>query len=260
MGLRRGWVLKGDFSKFFYTLLHSYCYETARRALKWLKDPELIDFAEWLLWLIIDSTPDPGIPIGNQSSQLLALLYLDAFDHWLRDDRGLVYGRYMDDFYIIHSDKLLLRQILKEIEAYIKPLGLRLNGKTQILPLKNGIDFLGFHTYLTQTGKVVRKVRAKSIDNMKRKIRKFRGLVDSGKMTLDSVVQSYASWTGHISHGNTYHLRQNMDAYFFSYFPELKPSPKGDTTHGPKTEQPRKQVEGQVRQPVRQPDRLDRGR
>lgn len=172
-----GWVLKGDFSKFFYTLLHSYCYETARRALKWLKDPELIDFAEWLLWLIIDSTPDPGIPIGNQSSQLLALLYLDAFDHWLRDDRGLVYGRYMDDFYIIHS-----------------------------------------------------------------------------------VVQSYASWTGHISHGNTYHLRQNMDAYFFSYFPELKPSPKGDTTHGPKTEQPRKQVEGQVRQPVRQPDHLDRGR
>ena len=255
-----GWVLKGDFSKFFYTLLHSYCYETARRALKWLKDPELIDFAEWLLWLIIDSTPDPGIPIGNQSSQLLALLYLDAFDHWLRDDRGLVYGRYMDDFYIIHSDKLLLRQILKEIEAYIKPLGLRLNGKTQILPLKNGIDFLGFHTYLTQTGKVVRKVRAKSIDNMKRKIRKFRALVDSGKITLDSVVQSYASWTGHISHGNTYHLRQNMDAYFFSYFPELKPSPKGDTTHGPKTEQPRKQVEGQVRQPVRQPDRLDRGR
>lgn len=161
---------------------------------------------------------------------------------------------------LTQADKLLLRQILKEIEAYIKPLGLRLNGKTQILPLKNGIDFLGFHTYLTQTGKVVRKVRAKSIDNMKRKIRKFRGLVDSGKMTLDSVVQSYASWTGHISHGNTYHLRQNMDAYFFSYFPELKPSPKGDTTHGPKTEQPRKQVEGQVRQPVRQPDRLDRGR
>ena len=137
---------------------------------------------------------------------------------------GLVYGRYMDDFYIISSDKLLLREILKRIEEYIKPLGLRLNGKTQIFPLKNGIDFLGFHTYLTSTGKVVRKVRAKSIDNMKRKIRKFRGLVDRGKLTLESVSQSYASWTGHISHGNTYHLRQNMDAYFFAYFPELKPT------------------------------------
>ena len=219
-----GWVLKGDFSKFFYTLLHAVCFEKARKALAFLSDEELIDFVEWLLWIVIDSTPDPGIPIGNQSSQLLALLYLDDFDHWLRDDLGLVYGRYMDDFYIISSDKLLLREILKRIEEYIKPLGLRLNGKTQIFPLKNGIDFLGFHTYLTSTGKVVRKVRAKSIDNMKRKIRKFRGLVDRGKMTLESVSQSYASWTGHISHGNTYHLRQNMDAYFFAYFPELKPT------------------------------------
>ena len=44
-------------------------------------------------------------------------------------------------------------------------------------------------------------------------IRKFRGLVDRGKMTLESVGQSYASWTGHISHGNTYHLRQNIPIF-----------------------------------------------
>ena len=254
-----GWVLKGDFSKFFYTLLHVVCFDKARKALASLSDEELIDFVEWLLWLIIDSTPDPGVPIGNQSSQLLALLYLDGFDHWLRDDLGLVYGRYMDDFYIISSDKLLLREILKQIRAYIEPLGLRLNGKTQIFPLKNGIDFLGFHTYLTSTGKVVRKVRAKSIDNMKRKIRKFRGLVDRKKMTLESVAQSYASWTGHISHGNTYHLRQSMDAYFFAYFPELKPSPKGEKPYASETRQPPKQGQDQVRQPLRRADHLDQG-
>lgn len=254
-----GWVLKGDFSKFFYTLLHAVCFEKARKALAFLSDEELIDFVEWLLWIVIDSTPDPGIPIGNQSSQLLALLYLDDFDHWLRDDLGLVYGRYMDDFYIISSDKLLLREILKRIEEYIKPLGLRLNGKTQIFPLKNGIDFLGFHTYLTSTGKVVRKVRAKSIDNMKRKIRKFRGLVDRGKMTLESVSQSYASWTGHISHGNTYHLRQNMDAYFFAYFPELKPTERRqDSCLKPLEALPTRQ--NQVRQPLRRADHLDQGR
>ena len=254
-GSADGWVLKADVHHYFASIRHDILKQDVRELLDDERSLALTD-------LIIDSTPgNVGIPIGNQSSQVFALLYLNKLDHLMKEGfRFRYYGRYMDDFYIIHSDKLLLRQILKEIEAYIKPLGLRLNGKTQILPLKNGIDFLGFHTYLTQTGKVVRKVRAKSIDNMKRKIRKFRGLVDSGKMTLDSVVQSYASWTGHISHGNTYHLRQNMDAYFFSYFPELKPSPKGDTTHGPKTEQPRKQVEGQVRQPVRQPDRLDRGR
>lgn len=254
-----GWVLKGDFSKFFYTLLHAVCFDKARKALASLSDEELIDFVEWLLWLIIDSTPDPGVPIGNQSSQLLALLYLDDFDHWLRDGLGLVYGRYMDDFYIISSDKLLLREILKKIRAYIEPLGLRLNGKTQIFPLKNGIDFLGFHTYLTSTGKVIRKVRAKSVDNMKRKIRKFRGLVDRNKMTLESVAQSYASWTGHISHGNTYHLRRNMDAYFFAYFPELKPSPKGEKPYASETRQPPQQGQDQVRQPLRRADYLDQG-
>ena len=165
----------------------------------------------------------------------------------------------MDDFYIIHSDKLLLRQILKEIEAYIKPLGLRLNGKTQILPLKNGIDFLGFHTYLTQTGKVVRKVRAKSIDNMKRKIRKFRGLVDSDKMTLDSVVQSTRAGRA-TSHTATPTPAAEHGRLFLQLFPGAQTITERRHNSWPKTEQPRKQVEGQVRQPVRQPDRLDRGR
>ena len=66
-----GWVLKGDFSKFFYTLLHAVCYEKAKKALTVIEDDELRDFVEWLLSQVIDSTPDPGIPIGNQSSQLL---------------------------------------------------------------------------------------------------------------------------------------------------------------------------------------------
>jgi len=41
-----GWVLKGDFSKFFYTLLHAVCFEKARKALAFLSDEELIDFVE----------------------------------------------------------------------------------------------------------------------------------------------------------------------------------------------------------------------
>lgn len=47
--------------------------------------------------------------------------------------------------------------------------------------------------------------------------------------------------------------------YFFGYFPELRPTPKGENTHGPKTEQPRKQVEGEVRHHSRQADHLARG-
>ena len=34
-----GWVLKGDFSKFFYTLVHAICFEKAKKALAFLSDP-----------------------------------------------------------------------------------------------------------------------------------------------------------------------------------------------------------------------------
>jgi len=253
-GSADGWVLKADVHHYFASIRHDILKQDVRELLDDERSLALTD-------LIIDSTPgNVGIPIGNQSSQVFALLYLNKLDHLMKEGfRFRYYGRYMDDFYIISSDKLLLRDILKQIRAYIEPLGLRLNGKTQIFPLKNGIDFLGFHTYLTSTGKVVRKVRAKSIDNMKRKIRKFRGLVDRKKMTLESVAQSYASWTGHISHGNTYHLRQSMDAYFFAYFPELKPSPKGEKPYASETRQPPKQGQDQVRQPLRRADHLDQG-
>ncbi|XCH78343.1 MAG: RNA-directed DNA polymerase [Candidatus Dehalobacter alkaniphilus] len=233
-GYADGYVLKGDFSKYFYSIRHEPLLKMARKKLKNLGDAELIDFCDWLLTLIINSTPDPGIPIGNQSSQLLALLYLDGLDHMMKDEFGLkYYGRYMDDFYIILESKERLKEILKAIEEYAEPLGLKLNHKTQIFPLRNGIDFLGYHTYITDTGKVIRKVRAKSKNNMRRKIRKFRRLVDNGKMTLESVSRSYASWQGHASHGNTYHLRKNMDALFYAVFPELK-KPKGDQDNASK--------------------------
>ncbi len=56
---------------------------------------------------IIDSTPgNVGIPIGNQSSQVYALLYLNELDHYVKEVlRMRYYGRYMDDFYIICESK-----------------------------------------------------------------------------------------------------------------------------------------------------------
>lgn len=219
-----GWVLKGDFSKFYYNINREICFNKAAETLKKaVDDAELLDFSLWLLKKVIDSAPNTGLPLGNQSSSPLALLYLDGLDHLIKDELGLVYGRYMDDFYIISSDKAELKGILKLIQKYTAPLGVTLNGKTQIFPLKNGIDFLGYHSYLTESGKVVRKVRAKSINNMRRKIRKYRAKVDRGEMTLEKVQQSYTSWLGHISHGNTYRLKQNTDALFYAVFPELKP-------------------------------------
>ena len=170
--------------------------------------------------MIIDSTEgNVGIPIGNQSSQLFALLYLSPQDHFIKEKLGVkFYGRYMDDFYLIHEDKEYLRYCWKEIERRVNEIGLSLNEKTAIYPLKNGIDFLGFHTYLTETGAVIRKVRRKSKSNARRKVKKLCGLMEAGRITPDTVKQSYQSWRGHAAKGNCYHLIRNMDQHFNKYF------------------------------------------
>ena len=219
-----GYVLKGDFAKYFYSIQHQPLKEMASKKLKKRLPTEAdADFAEWLLFMFMDSTPDPGLPIGFQTSQLLALLNLYGLDHLIKDELGATfYGRYMDDFYIIHEDKARLKAWLRKIEEHIELLGLHLNHKTQIFQLAQGIDFLGFHSYLTDTGKVVRKLRDNSKNNMRRRLKKYRGLVDSGRMTTVDVQRSYESWRSHAEHGDTHRLLQNMDTLYFALFPELK--------------------------------------
>lgn len=105
-----------------------------------------------------------------------------------------------------------------EIEKHVAAIGLSLNSKTNIYPLRNGVDFLGFHTYLTETGAVIRKVRRRSKNNMKRKLKKMRGLVERGKITTATVEQSYKSWRGHAAKGNCYHLIRRTDHYYNRLF------------------------------------------
>jgi hypothetical protein len=57
---------------------------------------------------------------------------------------------------------------------------------------------------------------------MRRRLKKYRGLVDAGRMTVVDVQRSYESWRSHAEHGDTHRLLQNMDSLYFSLFPELK--------------------------------------
>ena len=206
-----GWVLKCDISKYFYNIKHDALKSLIR---KYISDPDCL----WLLDMIIDSTEgNVGIPIGNQSSQIFALLYLSSLDHMVKEKLGIkFYGRYMDDFYLIHEDKEYLRYCWKEIERHVNELGLSLNAKTNIYPLKNGIDFLGFHSYLTESGAVIRKVRRRSKNNMKRKLKKLAALHAAGRIDAKTVEQSYQSWRGHAEKGNSYHLIRRTDHYYNS--------------------------------------------
>lgn len=228
-GYENGWVLKGDFAHYFYSIQHwPLKMKAHEKIVQRAPDAETRDFCCWLLDLFIDSTEGVGIPIGFQTSQPLAILNLDEMDHYVKEELGAkMYGRYMDDFYIIHESKEQLKEWLADIQNLIKPLGLRLNNKTQIFPLTQGLDFLGYHTYLASTGKVVRKIRNTKKSSLRRKLKKFRKKLDAGAITIPEIVQSYESTKSHMEHGNTYRVLRDMDDFFYKLFPEI---PRGKGT------------------------------
>lgn len=195
-------MLKCDVRHFFASINHDKLKEK-------LKKLDLEPVVYDLLCIYIDCSD--GLPLGYQTSQLFALLFLDDFDHFIKEQLHIqYYGRYMDDFFLIHPDKEYLQFCLREIRAYMDSLGLELNEKTQIFPIRNGIDFLGFHTYLTESGKVIRKLRHSSIKRMRAKLRRWEKEYPAGLVTREQILQSWQAWDAHAAHGNTWALRQQV--------------------------------------------------
>lgn len=202
-----GWILKCDITKFFYQIDHDI--------LKDIVDyyfPD--DYTKWLNHLLIDSTGGLGLPLGNQAAQAYALLILNGLDHFVTGELGInFYGRYMDDFYLIHQNKEYLKLCLEFIKQFVDSLGLSLNGKTQIIPFKNGLLFTGFHHYITKDGKYIRKLNGVNKRRIRKKIRVWAKLVKSGKMSEQKFYEKYNAWKNHALHGNCIKLCHSMDLY-----------------------------------------------
>lgn len=202
-----GWILKCDITKFFYQIDHE--------VLKDIVDYHFVDdYTTWLNHLFIDSTDGLGLPLGNQVAQIYALLMLNGMDHMITSELGIErYGRYMDDFYLIHHDKEYLKWCLEHIRELVGSLGLSLNGKTQIVPFKCGIGFLGFHHYVTVDGKYIRKLKGENKRRIKKKVTRWARAVKAGKMTEQKFYEKYNAWKNHALHGNCIKLCHSMDLY-----------------------------------------------
>ena len=201
-----GYILKCDITKYFYNISHEQLKDIVSYHFGY--DPDVC----WLCNLFIDSTEGKGLPLGNQINQGFALLYLDGMDKLIKYELGIeYYGRYMDDFYLIHPSKDYLKYCLEVIRAYLETLDLTLNGKTQIFPFKNGVSYLGFHTYVTSDGRVIRRLKNQNKRNAQKKFLRMAKLVTEGKLPAEKFAASYAAWKNHISHGNCYRLGAAMD-------------------------------------------------
>ena len=172
-----------------------------------IEDPKVYD----LMCVYINNTS--GLPLGYQTSQLLALLFLDEFDHWVKEKlHAKYYGRYMDDFYIISDSKEFLQGCWRQINGRMDALKLELNEKTAIFPLRNGLNFLGFHTYLDNGGAVIMKLRQDSLDRMKARTRGWRKDKEAGTLDVARTVNRWKAWDAHAAHGDTFELRKQIAA------------------------------------------------
>lgn len=198
-----------------------------------IRDPDFLRHTEAIVDSFEDTRPaeelarDPvkrGIYLGSQMSQLTQLGNPDRLDHYLKEHMHvLYYDRYMDDFIIIDNSREHLMECVTYIETALRDMGLTLNKKSSIFPLKNGIKYLKRRFVLTETGKVIVRVDQKEVSKEREKLRKLKGLLDEGKITMTDVRTHYEGWTANKKKANTRGLRRQMNQYYYELFGE-KPS------------------------------------
>ena len=100
-----------------------------------------------------------GLSIGNITSQLLAVFYLNDVDHYIKEElKYKHYIRYMDDLIIISADKNKLKRDFLKISKKINEDKLVVNPKSKIHVLNNGFTFLGY-TYCIKNNKLIKRVK-----------------------------------------------------------------------------------------------------
>lgn len=138
------YFLKSDIRKYFDSIDQKLLLGLIKKKVKCTKTIGLIGKI-----LFNYGNKGKGLPIGNLTSQFFANVYLDVFDHYIKDQNGFKYIRYMDDFVIFSNEKDKLKKILIEIREYLeKELELDLKDKvTFINKRENGLSFLGRRIY-----------------------------------------------------------------------------------------------------------------
>lgn len=154
--------------------------------------------------------PGLGLPIGNLTSQLFSNLYLNELDQWMKRDMHCVhYGRYVDDFYVVSSDKGFLLSLVAKVSSFLTSrLGLQLQqGKTMLFSVRQGVPFLGAYLKMGR-----RYVENRTIRHMKAKLFQLRRrLTASGKVSVQ-LEYSINSYLGVLGHCRTFLLRRRLMA------------------------------------------------
>jgi RNA-directed DNA polymerase len=227
------YVLKADIRKYFPSIDHDILKGLIARK---IKDPHVL----WLVGKIIDSsnaqgsvlmwfpgddlfTPTErrrGLPLGNQTSQFFANVYLNPLDHFVTDHLGLSYVRYVDDFLVFADDKRRLHEVKGEIEHFLETPRLQIHrDKSVVFPCEQGIRFLGYRVFPTH-----RLIAKENVRRFRRRMRWMQRAFAGGRIGFDAIRPRIMSWIGHARHANTYRLRTDLFRSMTFHRAATKPS------------------------------------
>ena len=234
------YVLKCDIKKYFYSIDHELILEKVKR---FITDPDVYKLVENIVQStdnsyvneaigkvinkeikrieglnILDkeikiaelkSIPlykkGKGLPIGNMTSQLLAIYFLNDLDHYIKERLYCkYYVRYMDDFVIFDYDKERLKEIRKKIEEKLIEFKLELNRKTNIYDLKHGFGFLGYQ-FILKEKRLIIKINSATKRRIKKKMRKLK------KINAPNYEQVKASYMGYLTVAHSKNLLKKLD-------------------------------------------------
>ncbi|MFN0175798.1 MAG: reverse transcriptase domain-containing protein [Saprospiraceae bacterium] len=212
---RYHYVLKSDIRKFFPSLDH----EILKQEFRWkISCPDTL----WLADLIVDNSNEQepgakvahlegvpllsrrGLPIGNLTSQFWANVYLNRFDHFVKEELGAAgYVRYVDDFVLFNNDKHELAQQREQIAGQLAELRIAPHpDKTHIHRTATGVPFLGFRIWPEY--RIARKERVRRFE------RHVRQQLRDKPIDTESMEQGLNSWLGHVRFGQSQRLEYRV--------------------------------------------------
>lgn len=217
---RYKYALQCDIRKFFPSIDHSLLKETFRRL---IKDRKVL----WLMDLIVDHSNEQeevfdwfdgdglftplehqkGLPIGNLTSQWFANWMLNDLDHYITSRLGIGgYMRYCDDFVLLHNDRGLLKETIKQVTGYLGGRRLRLHRrKLFVRPVRAGLTFVGYRIWPTH-----RLLRKDNVRGFRRRLNWMKKAYASGEIDWPNVKLRLDSWLGHAQHADCKKLLRRL--------------------------------------------------